>query len=47
MKYSFSRNELEVVKKLDDVYSVGTFVNITEMHDMGDKLRMYIQGHRR
>ena len=32
---------------LDDIYQVGSFVQITEMHDMGDRMRMVILGHRR
>ncbi|EDO31613.1 predicted protein, partial [Nematostella vectensis] len=40
-------NEAEVVSSLDDVYKVGAFVQITEMHDMGNKMRMVILGHRR
>ena len=32
---------------LDDIHNVGTFVQITELHDTGDQLRMIIQGHRR
>ncbi|CAG5114668.1 unnamed protein product [Candidula unifasciata] len=40
-------NESDVVDRLDDVYKVGTFVHITEMHDMGDRLRMIVMAHRR
>ncbi|KAJ8303937.1 hypothetical protein KUTeg_017520 [Tegillarca granosa] len=40
-------NEAEVVNNLDDIYPVGTFVQITEMQDLGDKLRMIVMGHRR
>ncbi|XP_076800484.1 lon protease homolog, mitochondrial-like [Clavelina lepadiformis] len=41
-------NEASVVEDIDqDLYSVGTFVQIHEMHDMGDKLRMVVMGHRR
>lgn len=36
-----------MISSLNDVYNVGTFVQITEMHDLGDKIRMIIQGHRR
>lgn len=32
---------------LEDVYSTGTFVQIHEMQDLGDKLRMIVMGHRR
>ncbi|XP_059175415.1 lon protease homolog, mitochondrial-like [Physella acuta] len=40
-------NESDVVDRLDDVYKVGTFVHITEMHDLGDRLRMIVMAHRR
>lgn len=40
-------NEAEVVDNLEDIYPVGTFVQITEMQDLGDKLRMIVMGHRR
>lgn len=32
---------------LEDIYSTGTFVQIHEMQDLGDKLRMIVMGHRR
>ena len=32
---------------LDDIYQVGSFVQITELYDTGDKIRMVILGHRR
>lgn len=37
----------EIVKSLDDVYQVGTFTQIREIQDLGDKIRMVILGHRR
>uniref|UniRef100_F7GCD7 Lon protease homolog, mitochondrial n=2 Tax=Ornithorhynchus anatinus TaxID=9258 RepID=F7GCD7_ORNAN len=40
-------NESEVVENLDEVYRTGTFVQIHEMQDLGDKLRMIVMGHRR
>lgn len=40
-------NEDDVITNLDDVYDIGTFVEITELHDVGDKIRMIVQGHRR
>ena len=40
-------NEAEMLMTLDDIYQVGSFVQITEMHDMGDRMRMVILGHRR
>ncbi|XP_013863510.1 lon protease homolog, mitochondrial [Austrofundulus limnaeus] len=40
-------NESDVVESLHDVYSTGTFVQIHEMQDLGDKLRMIVMGHRR
>ncbi|XP_028672396.1 lon protease homolog, mitochondrial [Erpetoichthys calabaricus] len=40
-------NESDVVGSLDDIYHTGTFVQIHEMQDLGDKLRMIVMGHRR
>lgn len=40
-------DEAETVKNLDEIYKVGTFVQITELHDTGDRMRMIILGHRR
>lgn len=40
-------NESDVINRLDEVYNVGTFVHITEMHDLGDRLRMIVMAHRR
>ncbi|XP_039273310.2 lon protease homolog, mitochondrial-like [Styela clava] len=40
-------NENEVVEDISEVYDIGTFVQIHEMVDMGDKLRMIVMGHRR
>uniref|UniRef100_A0A672FAA9 Lon peptidase 1, mitochondrial n=1 Tax=Salarias fasciatus TaxID=181472 RepID=A0A672FAA9_SALFA len=40
-------NESDVVDSLDQVYQTGTFVQIHEMQDLGDKLRMIVMGHRR
>lgn len=40
-------NEEDVISNLDDIYDVGTFVQIMELHEVGDKMRMIIQGHRR
>lgn len=40
-------NEKEVVDKLDEVYPVGTFAQIQEIQDMGDKLRLVVVAHRR
>ena len=41
------RNESDVVTNLDEIYSIGTFVQIHELQDLGDKLRMIVMGHRR
>ncbi|CAF0744003.1 unnamed protein product [Didymodactylos carnosus] len=35
------------IHSLDEVYNVGTFVQIHEVHDMGDRLRMIVMAHRR
>lgn len=40
-------NDAEVVDKLDDLHRVGTFVQIHEVEDMGDKIRMIVLAHRR
>jgi ATP-dependent Lon protease len=37
----------DVVKNLDDVHKIGAFVQIHEVHDMGDRLRMIVMAHRR
>lgn len=37
----------DVVKSLDELYRVGTFVQIPEWDDMGTKIRMLVIGHRR
>ena len=36
-----------MVTSLDKLYDVGTFVQIYELHDTGNQMRMIIQGHRR
>ncbi|KAL4227296.1 Lon protease mitochondrial [Mactra antiquata] len=40
-------NDSEIVNSLDDIYNVGTFVQITEMQEFDNKLRMIVMGHRR
>lgn len=40
-------NESEVVENLSDIYDVGTFAQIQEMQDLGDKLRLVVTAHRR
>lgn len=40
-------NEKEVVDKLDEVYPVGSFAQIQEIQDLGDKLRLVVVAHRR
>ena len=42
-----SSEESDVVKNLSDIYPVGTFVQIHELQDLGDKLRMIVMAHRR
>ena len=37
----------EVVKDLDELYPIGSFVQIVEMQDLGNKLRMVVMAHRR
>ncbi|GAU91697.1 hypothetical protein RvY_03905 [Ramazzottius varieornatus] len=41
------KGDFEVIKSLDDVHPVGSFVQIHEMQDMGDRLRMIVLAHRR
>lgn len=43
----FSRNESEVVSSLDEVYSIGSFAQIHELQDLGDKVRVVLMAHRR
>ncbi|XP_053209491.1 lon protease homolog, mitochondrial-like [Panonychus citri] len=40
-------SQSEVVQSLDDVYPVGTFVQILEIQDLGNRLKMVVQSHRR
>merc|ERR1712223_2353426 len=40
-------NHVEVVEDINDVYPVGTFVQIMEMQDLGQKIRMVVMAHRR
>ncbi|XP_017127654.1 lon protease homolog, mitochondrial isoform X1 [Drosophila elegans] len=42
-----SDGEEELVQNLNDVYSLGTFAQIQELQDLGDKLRMVVVAHRR
>ncbi|XP_002136871.2 lon protease homolog, mitochondrial-like [Drosophila pseudoobscura] len=39
--------EEEVVQSLDEVYHLGTFAQIQEVQDLGDKMRMVVVAHRR
>lgn len=40
-------NEKEVVEDINDLHKVGTFVQIHEFEDMGDRIRMIVMAHRR
>lgn len=40
-------NTSELVKSLDDIYPVGTFVQIHELQDLGDRIRIIVMAHRR
>ncbi|KAG8181734.1 hypothetical protein JTE90_028273 [Oedothorax gibbosus] len=40
-------SESDVVNKIDDVYNVGTFVQIHELQDLGSSLRMVVMAYRR
>lgn len=46
-KLDYCRNESNVVNDLSEVYSVGTFVQIHEMQDLGNKLRLVVMAYRR
>lgn len=47
MWFTLVSDEREVVDKLTDLHPVGTFVQIHELQDMGEKLRMIVMAHRR
>lgn len=36
-----------MVQNLDDVYSIGTFAQIHEAQDLGDRLKLVVMAHRR
>ncbi|XP_049784998.1 lon protease homolog, mitochondrial-like [Schistocerca cancellata] len=40
-------NTSDVVTNVSDVYRIGTFAQIYEMQDLGDKLRLVVMAHRR
>ncbi|XP_021941015.1 lon protease homolog, mitochondrial-like isoform X2 [Zootermopsis nevadensis] len=40
-------NESDVVNNLSDIYTTGTFAQIHEMQDLGDRLRLVVMAHRR
>lgn len=40
-------NDREVVQSLDELHHVGTFVQIHEVEDTGDRIRMIVMAHRR
>ena len=40
-------NMAEVVKDPDELYPIGSFVQIVEMQDLGNRLRMVVMAHRR
>nr|XP_018912993.1 PREDICTED: lon protease homolog, mitochondrial-like isoform X1 [Bemisia tabaci] len=42
-----SEDDTEAITSLDDVYQIGTFAQIHEMQDLGDKLRIVVMAHRR
>uniref|UniRef100_A0A1X7U1M0 Lon N-terminal domain-containing protein n=1 Tax=Amphimedon queenslandica TaxID=400682 RepID=A0A1X7U1M0_AMPQE len=39
-------NEADVITNLDDIYNIGTFVQITEFQEFNNRMRLIIQGHR-
>lgn len=40
-------NKNDLVQKLSDIYETGTFAQIQELQDLGDKLRLVVTAHRR
>lgn len=40
-------NPNEVMEAVKEVYDVGTFAQIQEMQDLGDRLRLVVTAHRR
>lgn len=42
-----TRNEADCVTSLDDIYKIGTFVQIAELQDMKTKVRLIVNCHRR
>lgn len=40
-------NTSEVVEHIDELYPIGSFVQIVEMQDLGNRLRMVVMAHRR
>ncbi|XP_033219061.1 lon protease homolog, mitochondrial isoform X2 [Belonocnema kinseyi] len=40
-------NESEVVQNVNDVYPIGTFAQIHEAQDLGDRLKLVVMAHRR
>lgn len=42
-----NENLSEVCKSTDELYPIGTFVQIVEMQDLGNRLRMVVMAHRR
>ncbi|XP_011257250.1 lon protease homolog, mitochondrial isoform X2 [Camponotus floridanus] len=40
-------NEAEIVQNLDDIYPIGTFAQVHEIQDLGNRLRLVIMAHRR
>jgi hypothetical protein len=44
---NFFRNESDVVNNLSEVFPIGTFAQIHEIQDLGDRLRLVVMAHRR
>ena len=44
--FSFS-HESDVVSDISDIHPVGIFAHMSEMHDMNDRMRLLLMGHRR
>lgn len=41
------RNEAEIVQNLDDIYPIGTFAQVHEVQDLGNRMRLVVMAHRR
>ncbi|XP_032680827.1 lon protease homolog, mitochondrial isoform X2 [Odontomachus brunneus] len=40
-------NEAEIVQNLDEIYPIGTFAQVHEVQDLGNRMRLVVMAHRR